>query len=125
MTLKAYVVEETIKKSGTKALDAIIGARLKEIRKREGMSQKEVAERLGISFQQFQRYEHGTNRVSAASLHQIANLFGLPMDSFTRPGEEPAKMIIVTDDEETRLIDEYRRADPSRRQQILKMLAAS
>ena len=74
MKLKADVFEETIRKSGTRALDAIIGARLREIRKREGLSQKEVADTPEISFQQFLRCEQGPNRVSAASLHQIAKL---------------------------------------------------
>jgi len=85
MKLKADVFEETIEKRGTRALDAIIGARLREIRKREGLSQKEIADTLEISFQQFLRYEQGTNRVSAASLHQIANLFGFPMDTVVEP----------------------------------------
>ena len=43
------------------------------------MSQGDLAKRLGVSFQQVQKYEKGTNRVGAGRLPQIADMFGVPI----------------------------------------------
>jgi transcriptional regulator with XRE-family HTH domain len=48
-----------------------------------GKSQTEVADALGITFQQVQKYEKGTNRVSASTLHDISRLFDLPVQFFS------------------------------------------
>ncbi|NPU15639.1 helix-turn-helix transcriptional regulator [Bradyrhizobium sp. 83012] len=50
----------------------IIGNRIRRFRIAKGLSQEELARRLGLSFQQIQKYEKGTNRVDAARLVQIA-----------------------------------------------------
>jgi transcriptional regulator with XRE-family HTH domain len=46
------------------------------------MSQKDLATALSITFQQVQKYEKGSNRISAARLFDVANLFGVPFDYF-------------------------------------------
>src|ERR1043166_10299961 len=46
-----------------------------------GMSQKALADRLGVSFQQVQKYEKGTNRVGAGRLPQIAAIFNVPISA--------------------------------------------
>ena len=43
------------------------------------MSQGDLAKRLGVSFQQVQKYEKGTNRVGAGRLPEIADMFGVPI----------------------------------------------
>lgn len=55
------------------SIDKVIGARLKVYRQRENQSQAAVGKHLKISFQQVQKYENGTNRVSAAALFKIAS----------------------------------------------------
>lgn len=50
------------------ALETAIGARMRARRKQLGMSQSDLAERLGVSFQQVQKYEQGANRVAASTL---------------------------------------------------------
>ncbi|HSV02290.1 MAG TPA: helix-turn-helix transcriptional regulator [Phenylobacterium sp.] len=50
------------------ALETAIGARIRARRRQLGLSQSELAERLGVSFQQVQKYEQGTNRVAASTL---------------------------------------------------------
>ncbi|MDE2488315.1 MAG: helix-turn-helix transcriptional regulator [Alphaproteobacteria bacterium] len=50
------------------ALEASIGARIRARRRQLGLNQTELAERLGVSFQQVQKYERGTNRVAASTL---------------------------------------------------------
>ncbi len=51
------------------------------------LSQSQVAKELGVSFQQFQKYENGENRVSAANLNRIAKLFQVPMSYFFEPDD--------------------------------------
>ena len=46
------------------------------------MTQTELAEALGISFQQVQKYENGTNRIAAPVLYQVSIAFAVPMQYF-------------------------------------------
>ena len=63
------------RKSGP--LDAMVGARIRMFRINRGMSQTTLAERIGVSFQQVQKYELGANRVGASRLSQIASVLGV------------------------------------------------
>jgi len=66
-------------------LERYIGERLRFMRRISGLSQRQVASEIGLSFQQLQKYENGTNRVSAALLAEFSGLFHLPMDWFIGP----------------------------------------
>lgn len=63
-------------------IDAYVGAQIKQRRTAVGMSQTELANHLGITFQQVQKYEKGSNRVSASRLYEIAELLGVKLESF-------------------------------------------
>ncbi len=63
-------------------LDELIGLKIKTIRKGLGMSQMELAEKLGLSFQQVQKYEKGVTRISVFRLQQISEALGVPMAVF-------------------------------------------
>jgi transcriptional regulator with XRE-family HTH domain len=54
------------------AVDVHVGARARSRRMQMGMSQTDLADKLGITFQQIQKYEKGMNRISASRLHQMA-----------------------------------------------------
>lgn len=56
--------------------DAEIGLRIRAKRLQADMSQEKLGTELGVSFQQVQKYEKGTNRVSSARLHEIADALG-------------------------------------------------
>lgn len=56
-----------------KSVDKHVGVRLRRQRHARGLSQQELAHLVGISFQQIQKYESGTNRVSASRLQQFAD----------------------------------------------------
>lgn len=60
----------------TAQLELIIGARLRTRRRQLGLSQSDLAERLGVSFQQVQKYERGANRVAASTLLNAALALG-------------------------------------------------
>ena len=66
--------------------DVYIGKRLRMIRLMRGLSQTDVAKRLGITFQQIQKYERGVNRVGAGRLQEIANLFSVTPAFFFEDG---------------------------------------
>jgi transcriptional regulator with XRE-family HTH domain len=55
-------------------VDKYVGSRIRMRRIMLGMSQEKLGEALGLTFQQVQKYEKGTNRVGASRLHQIADI---------------------------------------------------
>ncbi|WGS19167.1 MULTISPECIES: helix-turn-helix transcriptional regulator [unclassified Bradyrhizobium] len=63
-------------------LDARIGERIRTQRKLVGLSQKELASRLDIVFQQLQKHENGTSRVPASRLYEIAQALNTPITHF-------------------------------------------
>jgi transcriptional regulator with XRE-family HTH domain len=66
-----------VPKANTHAIDKAIGGRLKMYRQRANISQTALGKHLGVSFQQVQKYENGTNRVSAATLIKIARFLNI------------------------------------------------
>lgn len=63
-------------------IDAHVGSRIRLRRNILGMSQERLGESLGISFQQIQKYERGTNRVGASRLQNIAGILNVPVSFF-------------------------------------------
>jgi transcriptional regulator with XRE-family HTH domain len=63
------------------AVDAYIGARMREGRLALKMSQAALGEKLGVTFQQIQKYEKGENRVSAARLFEICEALNVSLAS--------------------------------------------
>ncbi len=63
-------------------VDIYVGKKLRQRREIRGMPQKELARRLGISFQQVQKYESGANRVSASKLWETCTILDVEPDYF-------------------------------------------
>ena len=63
-------------------VDAHVGKRVRQRRIELGLSQTELADALGITFQQIQKYENGSNRVSAGRLYNMARHFDVALDYF-------------------------------------------
>ena len=63
-------------------VDRHVGNRVRMRRLLVGMSQEKLGELLGITFQQVQKYEKGSNRVSASRLFQISRVLGVPVQYF-------------------------------------------
>jgi len=76
-------------------VDLHVGARIRMRRKVLGVSQEKLAEELGLTFQQVQKYERGANRVSASKLYEIARALSSPVSYFfeglTDPSVEGAR----------------------------------
>jgi len=70
-------------------VDRHVGALIRAKRKAMGMSQSELAEALGITFQQIQKYERGANRVSSSKLYEIAQKLNTPLADFFEGLDHP------------------------------------
>jgi transcriptional regulator with XRE-family HTH domain len=71
-------------------VDAHVGNRVRLRRQLIGMSQEKLGELLGITFQQVQKYEKGSNRVSASRLHMMSKVLNVPIQFFFEGLQEPA-----------------------------------
>ena len=69
-----------------------IGLKIKQMRKRWGLSQIELAEKIGISFQQIQKYEKGSTRISVMRLQQISDALDVNIRAFFEEEEKPLKV---------------------------------
>lgn len=67
---------------GPHPVDCHVGLRVRMRRKEMGISQERLADALGITFQQVQKYERGANRVSASKLWEIASALRTPVAYF-------------------------------------------
>lgn len=84
-------------------IDEIVGRNVREKRVLAGMSQDELAKVVGITFQQIQKYERGSNRISASRLVELANAMRTPVvELFAGVADEAKEM-------ETRKLAEMRR----------------
>ncbi len=63
-------------------VDVHVGKRIRHRRWLMGMTQQQLAERVGIKFQQIQKYETGMNRVSASRLWDISDVLEVPVSFF-------------------------------------------
>jgi len=63
-------------------IDKYVGSRVRMRRLMLDMSQEKLADQLGITFQQVQKYEKGTNRVSASRLQTICQILQIPVSFF-------------------------------------------
>jgi transcriptional regulator with XRE-family HTH domain len=66
----------------------MVGAKIRMFRINRGMSQTALAERVGVSFQQVQKYEKGANRVGASRLSQIASVLGIAVGELFESSQE-------------------------------------
>ncbi len=69
-------------KKSTGSIDKEIGSRVRTRRMLIGMSQEKLGEMLGLTFQQVQKYEKGTNRISVSRMIEIAKILGVDISFF-------------------------------------------
>ena len=97
-----------------------IGAEIKRIRQDRRISQMELAEEVGVSFQQIQKYERGINRISVERIQRIAKALGISVNTFFEKekgfmvAEPPAeylskKTAMAVSQEEAKLIGLFRK----------------
>jgi len=68
-------------------IDIAVGQRVRAVRELRGLTQTDLAKATGVTCQQIQKYERGTNRVSASRLMLISHALGQPVSTFFEPDE--------------------------------------
>ena len=89
--------------------DVHVGGRIRLRRNMLGMSQEKLGESLGITFQQIQKYEKGTNRVGASRLQAIASILSVPVAFFFEdaPGSEGSEHKGLSEDSSTSFVVDF------------------
>lgn len=77
-----YPEEEKLSSRRPNPIDIHVGGRVRLRRMLLGMSQEKLGERLGLTFQQIQKYEKGVNRIGASRLFDMAHVLGVPVQFF-------------------------------------------
>jgi transcriptional regulator with XRE-family HTH domain len=111
-------------------VDVLVGKRIRAYRLGIGMSQSALAEKVGVTFQQIQKYEKGTNRVGSGRLKKVATALGVKIASFF-PEERSGGDKSVSDDliemlgepHATRLLTAFHSIDGAKRRLALVKLA--
>jgi transcriptional regulator with XRE-family HTH domain len=111
-------------------LDIEVGQRVRTFRLQKGLSQQKLGDQLGLTFQQVQKYEKGTNRISAGRLQRIADILEIPVaDFFTshkQGGVAPAELYKLLDTAAAlRLMRAYSRIREPRLQLAIMRLVGS
>jgi transcriptional regulator with XRE-family HTH domain len=89
-----------VPRSGLNPIDGHVGSRVRMRRLMLKMSQSDLADGLGLTFQQVQKYEKGTNRIGASRLQQISQILQVPVPFFfdRAPGQSGATVEIADSD---------------------------
>ncbi len=109
------------------AVDVHVGQRVRQRRWMVGITQQQLAERVGIKFQQIQKYETGTNRVSASRLWDIAAVLHVPVAFFFEGLEGQAQDTgdargdILTDKEALELVRAYYSIPEAQRRRLFDL----
>jgi len=98
-------------KKAPNPVDKHVGSRVRMRRILIGMSQEKLGESLGLTFQQVQKYEKGTNRIGASRLQQISQILGVPVEFFFDGAPTPGNGISgpagFSDSAETRYVADF------------------
>ena len=109
-------------------LDVMVGARIRIFRTHCGMSQSDLAEKIGVAFQQVQKYEKGTNRVGASRLSRIAAVLGVSIGelfeaSAEKPGDAKSPFRLLAGRDALRVLTAFSRmSDPRVRRAIAQLV---
>jgi transcriptional regulator with XRE-family HTH domain len=109
-------------------LDVTVGARIRIFRNHRGMSQGELAGKIGVTFQQVQKYEKGTNRVGASRLSRIAVVLGVSVGELFESSENKSATAkspfrLLAERDALRVLDAFSRTtNPRVRRAFTKLL---
>jgi len=117
-------------------IDVHVGSRIRMRRQIVSMSQEKLGELLGITFQQVQKYEKGSNRISASRLYYAAKILGVPVQAFfedlpsvegesgfNESNEQSSVMSSLMNTEGIQLAKAFRDADNTTKRKLIATLA--
>jgi transcriptional regulator with XRE-family HTH domain len=108
-------------------VDAHVGKRIRHRRWMVGMTQQQLADKVGIKFQQIQKYETGMNRVSASRLWDIAESLGVTIGFFfeglddAREAQNAGESDIMADREALELVRSYYAIPEAQRRRLFDL----
>lgn len=113
----------------THPVDVHVGKRIRHRRWMIGMTQQQLADKVGIKFQQIQKYETGMNRVSASRLWDIADALEVPVSFFFEglAGEPPVTGVtapatdLMADKEALALVRSYYAIPEAQRRRLFEL----
>jgi DNA-binding transcriptional regulator YiaG len=115
-------------------IDAQVGRKIRALRGERNFSQAALAERVGVTFQQIQKYESGANRVGASKLYEIAraldvdaSVFFVDMPPRSLRGGVPGAVVgspLTENEDGVRLMHAFSRLPKILRRVMLKLIAA-
>ena len=99
--------------------DRLIGLRVKAYRDIQGLSQTDLGEAVGVTFQQIQKYESGKNKVSVSRLIDMCKILNTPLMAFLTglTDTDKAQIIAVSDVKQDKLLQ-----DPDRNKEVTELL---
>lgn len=101
-------------------IEKSVGKTAKALRRNAGYSQEYIGEYLGLTFQQIQKYEAGTNRMGPSVLYRLANLYDVSVNDFFVGLKKPvANCNFVLDEETLELIDLFQKVKNSSKKELL------
>ena len=112
-------------------VDMLVGRNIKLHRLSKSMSQEELAHKLGLTFQQLQKYERGINRVGGGRLFRIASILGVEIGAFFEGADRPERapldafspLTLISDPQSFRLAQAFSRiSDPEMRRTLVNLL---
>ncbi|MFD1342399.1 helix-turn-helix domain-containing protein [Litorisediminicola beolgyonensis] len=111
----------------THPVDVHVGKRIRHRRWLVGMTQQQLAERVGIKFQQIQKYETGANRVSASRLWDISDALQVPVSFFfeglteAEPAAQAVPADLLGDKEALDLVRSYYAIPENQRRRLFEL----
>lgn len=103
--------------------DLHVGKQLRRIRNLRGLSQQALAARINLTFQQLQKYERGTNRISASVLYEFSQILEVPIEDFFKGlSTVPSSPIQPLSKEHCTLLGLYDAAPKNVQKSLLKLL---
>jgi len=109
------------------AVDEEVGRRVRSRRLQQGLSQTELADQIGVTFQQVQKYETGTNRIGASRLERIARTLGVSIPFFfagssnevTAPDRDASVFGLMQTSDAVRIVKAFHRIKSRKARQLL------
>lgn len=129
-TKKGKSVRGRLAEGAPNPVDVHVGNRIKWRRKVLKMSQQQMADAIGLTFQQVQKYEKGLNRVGASRLWDISRVLGVSMDFFFADMDQAVKtqspMMLIHENDLTCLHEDENNVDfdPMKRKETLELVSA-
>lgn len=129
----------TVAEDGPHPVDQHVGGRLRTLRKLKSMSQDKLAQALGLTFQQVQKYERADNRIGASRLFEISEILDVPIsyffDGFGKNARGPVYGLaedgddtnqdVMQSNETIKLVSLYYKIkDEATRRQVIEMIKA-